>query len=376
MEFLQGVGSFTIGTIVPFLFILTLVVFFHELGHFLVARWNGVAVKIFSVGFGRELIGFTDRKGTRWRVSAIPLGGYVRFVGDENAASATGREAITQLDEEQLKTAFISQPVGRRAAIVAAGPIANFILAIVLFAVLYSFFGQPSFPAVVDAVLPESPAAEAGFQPGDRVLAIDGAEIDDFTAFQRIVSLSADRELRVLIDRGGTRVELLVTPRSEETEDRFGNVYRRGLIGIQQNLEEGELTIRYLSVPEALLRGVDETWFVISETVRFVGRLVVGRESLDQLGGPITVARYAGEAASIGFASLLALAAYISVSIGFINLLPIPLLDGGHLLFFGLEAARRRPLSEHAQEITYRIGLVLVLALMVVAFTNDIIRLS
>ena len=375
MEFLQSIGSFTFGMIVPFLFILTLVVFVHVFGHFIVARWNGVAVKVFSIGFGPELFGFNDRKGTRWRISAIPLGGYVRFLGDENAASVAGREALEQLGEEERKVAFAAQPVGPRAAIVAAGPIANFVLGIAIFAVLFAFFGREVLPPVVDEVQQGSPAEVAGFEPGDVIVAVGGSAIDYFDDFRRVVTLSAGQELSVLVERGGEQLELFVTPFSEETADPLGGVYRRGMIGIQQTIEDGEYSTVYLSIPLAIVAGADETWFIITQTIRFVGRLFVGRESLDQISGPITVARYAGEAASVSFGTLLALAAYLSVSIGFINLLPIPLLDGGHLLFFGLEAVRRRPVGERAQEIGIRIGLVLVLLLMVVAIGNDIARL-
>lgn len=375
MEMLQGLGDFTIGLIIPFLFILTLVVFVHELGHFAVARWNGVTVKVFSVGFGRELVGFTDSKGTRWRLSIIPLGGYVRFLGDENAASSAGREALSNLNENEQRTAFATQSVGARAAIVAAGPIANFVLGVLIFAFIAAVIGRTVIPADVDGIVPDSPAQEAGFEIGDRVIAVDGAEINSFEDLRRIVSLSAGEELLVVVDRDGTPVELTVTPAAEEADDGLGGTYRRGLIGIQQNLDEGEETLEILPVPQALWRGVEETTFIITQTVSYFGRLIVGQESIDQLGGPITVARYAEQAASVSFWTLVALAGYLSVSIGFINLLPIPLLDGGHLLFFGIEALRRKPLGDRAQEIGLRIGLTLVLMLMVVALTNDLVRL-
>jgi regulator of sigma E protease len=375
VEFLERFGSFTVEWILPFLFVLTLVVFFHELGHFLVARWNGVAVKVFSVGFGPEILGFTDRKGTRWKISWIPLGGYVRFVGDENVASAAGREALAKLSEEERKTAFVAKPVGARAAIVAAGPLANFILAIVIYACLFMFAGQAVTAPQVDEVQPDTPAAEAGFQPGDLVVSINGTAIETFTDFQRFVSVRGGETLTVTVERDGQPLVLTVTPAIQESPDGFGGVYRRGQIGIQRNIGPDDLTIQYLSLPEAIGAAVDEVWFVISQTVRYAGRIVTGREPPDQLGGPITVARVAGDAASISFIALVALAAGLSVSIGFVNLLPIPLLDGGHLLFFAIEAIRRRPLGDQAQEVGFRLGFVVVLGLILFVLALDLTRI-
>lgn len=374
MEFLQGIGSFTTGLIVPTLFILTLVVFVHELGHFLVARWCGVTVKVFSIGFGPELAGFTDKKGTRWRISAIPLGGYVRFLGDENAASAAGREAIAKLSDEERKTAFATQSLARRAAVVAAGPFANFALGVAIFAIVAAVAGRAMLPAEIDEVLADSPAAAAGFEPGDRVVAIDGNAIESFEDFQRIVGTSNGRELDVTVVRDGERLVIPVAAERAEIENPIGDPMRTWRIGIQQTVEEGEMQTVRLPVPEAIAQGFEDTGFIISQTLGYFGRLIVGQESLDQLGGPITVARYAQEAADVGFWSLIGLAGLLSVSIGFINLLPIPLLDGGHLLFFGLEAIRRRPVAESTQEVGLRIGLLLILALMVVAFVNDFSR--
>ena len=375
MGFLGDLGGFTVQWVLPFLFVLTIVVFFHELGHFLVARWNGVTVKVFSVGFGREIAGFTDSKGTRWKLSWIPLGGYVRFLGDENVASATGRGAIAELSEEDLKTAFVAQSVGARAAIVAAGPIANFILATVIFAGLFMFAGQPVSAPQIDAVLPDTPAAEAGFEAGDLVVSINSTPIETFSDFQRLISVSGGQNLAVTVEREGRLFELSVTPAIQESPDGFGGVYRRGQIGVTANIDPDEVTIQYLPLPEAVGAAVSEVWFVISQTVRYVGRIVTGREPPDQLGGPITVARVAGDAASIGFVALIALAAGLSVSIGFINLLPIPLLDGGHLLFFAIEAIRRRPLGDQAQEMGFRLGFVIVLGLILFVLTLDLTRI-
>ena len=376
MSFLQSIGDFTIGLIIPFLFVLTLIVFVHEMGHFLVARWNGVTVKVFSVGFGPELLGYTDRRGTRWKLSVIPLGGYVRFLGDENVASAEGREAVGQLSDLERETAFVTQSVGRRAAIVAAGPIANFILAILIFAFLYSVVGRDVMPPIVSDVVIGSPAEGAGFEAGDLIVAANDSPIETIADLQRVVSTRAGQELVVRVNRTGTLLDIPVTPAMIETEDGFGGVYRRGQIGIESHYDPDAITRSYTPFPQSVWEGAGETWFVVSQTVRYLGRVVSAQEAPDQLGGPITVARVAERAASVGFVSLLALAAYLSVSVGFVNLLPIPLLDGGHLAFYAAERLRGRPLGDRAQEIGYRVGFALVLSLIVLVSVLDISRLA
>ncbi len=376
MSFLEGIGGFAFGLVIPFLFVLTLIVFVHEMGHFLVARWNGVTVKVFSIGFGPELIGFTDRRGTRWRISAIPLGGYVRFLGDENVASAEGREAIDKLSTVERETAFVTQPVGRRAAIVAAGPIANFILAIIIFAFLYGVVGRDGLVPVVDDVLPDMPAAEAGFETGDLIIAVNGVAIDTFADLQRQVGTRAGDQVIVRVERDGAELDLAVTPALVETDDGFGGVYRRGQIGITTTADPEAITRYYTPFPQSVFEGVSETWYVISQTLGYIGRIITAQEPPDQLGGPITVARVAEEAASVGFVALLALAAYLSVSVGFVNLLPIPMLDGGHLAFYAIEKIRGRPLGDRAQEVGYRIGLVLVLSLILLVLALDLGRLA
>src|SRR5437763_2385524 len=228
-------GHGLIGYIIPFLFVLTIVVFFHELGHFLVARWAGVKVLVFSIGFGPELVGFNDRHGTRWKISAIPLGGYVKFFGDENAAGVPDRAALAGMSEEERQQSFIHQPVGRRAAIVVAGPLANFLLAIAIFASLFAIFGKPSTSPRVDAVQPGSAAEAAGFKPGDLVLSINGRAIESFSDMQRIVSTSAGESLVFEIDRAATHLALKATPALKEITDRFGNVHRQGILGITRS---------------------------------------------------------------------------------------------------------------------------------------------
>jgi regulator of sigma E protease len=365
-----------IGYIIPFLFVLTIVVFFHELGHFLVARWAGVRVLTFSLGFGPELAGFNDRHGTRWKVSAIPLGGYVKFFGDESEASTPSSDVLANMTEEERAGSFHHKKVGPRAAIVAAGPIANFILAIVIFTGLFTFYGKPNTSARVDKVEAGSAAAAAGFEVGDVVTAIDGDTIGSFSDMQRIVGVRAGEALTFTIKRGDATLQLHGTPELREMKDGFGNVHRLGVLGITRATSPGDVTTERVDPATALWLGVKETWFVIDRTMAYVGGLFTGREAADQVGGPLRIAQLSGQVATIGLAALVQFAAALSISIGLLNLFPVPLLDGGHLLFYAVEAVRGRPLSDRAQEMGFRIGLGLVLMLMVFATYNDILHLA
>lgn len=370
----QGVGSLwsILAVLVPFLFVLTVVVFIHELGHFLVARWCGVKVKAFSIGFGREIYGFYDRHGTRWKIAWIPLGGYVKFLDDENSASVPSRDALEHMSASEREGAFQTKSLPRRAAIVAAGPIANFLLAIAIFAITFTFVGVHVTAPRVDELVADGPAAAAGFKPGDLILRIDDQAVETFADMQRIVSASADRPLTFDVDRGGTTVRLTATPARREISDRFGNKLRVGVIGIKRNATQQDWEYKRYGPIQSLGLGVRETYFIISRTLSYLQDVVMGRESADQLGGPIRIAEVSGQVASVGFVPLLNLTAVLSVSIGLINLFPIPLLDGGHLLFYLIEGVRRRPLSERTQEIGFRIGLAVVLMLMMFATWNDL----
>ena len=375
MSSISTLGWGVVGYVIPFLFVLTVVVFFHELGHFLVARWNGVRVLVFSIGFGPELFGFNDRHGTRWKLSAIPLGGYVKFFGDENAASVPDHEAAAAMNSAERKQSFVHQPVGPRAAIVVAGPLANFVLAIAIFAGLFMLFGKQSTAARVESIQPESAAAAAGFQPGDLVVSINGRSIDSFSEMQQIVSTSAGETLTIEVERGGTRVTLKAVPALKEVKDNFGNIHRMGVLGISRSIAPSELKMEPVGPATAVWLGIKETWNIVETTLTYVGRIVVGRDNADQLGGPIMIAQVSGQVATLGVAAIMHFVAVLSVSIGLLNLFPVPLLDGGHLLFYALEFVRGRPLSERAQEIGFRIGFALVAALMVFATKNDIFRL-
>lgn len=363
-------------TLISFLVVLTVVVFIHEFGHFWVGRLCGVGVTAFSIGFGRELIGWTDRRGTRWKLAAIPLGGYVKFVGDLNAASVPDQDQLDQMPADQRAISFPHQNVAKRAAIVAAGPIANFILAIAIFAGFNYFNGRQVLEAQIEAVQPGSAAEAAGFQAKDRIVAIDGRQIDTFADMQLIVSSSAGEPLTFTVVRAGQTVDLVATPKFVERTSPFGK-QRIGLLGVEASKDPAAIKRVSYTAWGALKAGVVETWNLVERTLNFIRRLVMGWESADQLSGPIGIARASGTAFDVGGVySLVSLIGFMSVSIGLINLFPIPLLDGGHLLFYAIEAVRGRPLSEKAQEIGFRIGFALVAMLMLFATWNDLVNLG
>ena len=354
-----------------FLFVLTVVIFVHELGHFLVARWCKVRVKTFSLGFGKEIFGFEDRYGTRWRFAWIPLGGYVKFLDDENSASVPSRDALQRMSAAEREGAFQTKPLPSRVAIVAAGPIANFILAIVVFALTFTFVGVNVTAPRVDELVPDGAAAKAGFQVGDLIVAIDGQPIEAFADMQRIVSGSADREVAFEVNRGGQIVALKAIPDRREIADRFGNKLRVGVIGIKRNAAQQDLVLKQYGPVEATGMAVRETYFIVTRTLGYLYDVATRRESGDQLGGVFRIADISGQVATLGFLALIQLTAVLSVSIGLINLFPIPLLDGGHLMFYAIEAIRGRPLSERAQEVGLRIGLAIVLLLLVYTTYQD-----
>lgn len=362
---------------VAFLFVLTIVVFVHEFGHFWVGRRCGVGVKAFSIGFGRELFGWYDRHGTRWKLSAVPLGGYVKFVGDMNGASVPDDAALAGMSAAERAVSFHHQPLWKRAAIVAAGPVANFILAILVFAAITYTNGRQVLIPRVETVQAGSPAEAAGFRAGDIVVAIDGREITSFTELQRTVSTSGGDLLVFVVDRGGERLTLTATPIAREVEVPGFGKQRMGVLGIQGSRNPADAShVRYGALDSVGI-GVSETWNVVERTMNYLGKLVSGRESPQQLSGPIGIMRVSGEVASSGgIGPLVGLVAVLSVSIGLLNLFPVPLLDGGHLLFYAVEAARGRPLSERAQEIGFGIGLALVVMLMLFATWNDIVHLG
>lgn len=372
MESLLTLASWIWQYGIVFLLVLTLVVFVHELGHFLVARWCGVTVKAFSIGFGPEIAGFYDKHGTRWRFAWIPLGGYVKFVDDENAASKPSPEALSRMSPAERAGSFHAKPVSQRAAVVAAGPIANFLLAIALYAGLNAFVGIRIMPAYVDAVVPDMPAAQAGFQPGDRILQIDSKAIESFDDLQRIVGVSAGQELTFIVERGSEKLTLKATPAVDEKRDTFGRTFRRGLIGIQRSVSPDKVQTLSVGPIEALSRGISETYGNITATLSGIGDMLTRRQSSEQMGGPLMMAEVTAKVAELGIEPMLRWIAFISANIGFLNLLPIPVLDGGHLLFYGYEAVARKPLNQRLQMAGFQFGLVVLMMLMAFVFYNDI----
>jgi len=370
MAVIQHLWDF-VGYLVPFVFVLSVVVFFHELGHFLVGRWCGVQVDAFSLGFGPELFHFTDSKGTRWRLALLPLGGYVKFHGDANGASMSTAEQVAAMSEGDRKISFFTQTVWKRMAIVVAGPVANFILAVVIFAGVNMVFGRSLLTPRIDQLRAGDAAEAAGFQRGDLIVSIDDKPIDSWAAMQRIVQVSPGIALKFVVQRGDKDVAIDVTPNLQVQKGPFGST-RVGIVGMTPfAAKEDFKTVTYGPV-DAVRLGLDETGYVLTRTVGYIGGLFVGRESLDNMNGPIGTGYIAGEVAKVGFSALMSLAAVLSISIGLINLFPIPLLDGGHLMYFVIEALKGRPLSERAQELGFRFGLAFVGALMLFATFNDI----
>ena len=375
-EFLHALASpqgLVIGTLVPFLFVLTVVVFVHEMGHYLVGRWCGIGVQAFSVGFGPELLGFNDRRGTRWKLCAIPLGGYVKFVGDMSVTSSQpGQEDIDALSDAERRVAFHTQPVWKRAATVFAGPLFNFLLTIAVFTVLFMAYGRYVAEPVVAAVTADSPAERAGIQPGDRFVSVDGQKVESFADVQRLVSGRAGDTIDFVLLRDGRDVAVSAAPQLMEQEDALGNKIKIAILGVVSNQQSGQPRLVTYGPGAALVAATDETWHVVERTGQFLTRFVAGREDKCQLGGPVKIAGMAGQAAKLGFEWLVQLVALLSVGIGILNLLPIPPLDGGHLVFYGVEAVIGRPVSERVMEALYRAGMMLVLAFMVFVFWNDL----
>jgi regulator of sigma E protease len=364
---LSGGNPGFLWTILSFLLVIGPLIFVHELGHYFVGRWFGVKADVFSIGFGREIAGWTDKRGTRWKVAWLPLGGYVKFAGDMNPASQPSDEWLSMPAEERART-FQSKSVWKRFLIVAAGPITNFLAAILIFIGFILAFGEPRTPPVIGAVEPGSAAAEAGLRAGDRIVSIGGSRIDRFEDVSRHVVLRPGESLRIEVERGGRSGEVIATPKAKIERDRFGNEFKKGQLGVNST----EPVMETASLPQAVSGALGMTWTVVSTTVEGLGQIITGRRSVDELGGPLKIAKFSGEQASMGIVPFLWFLAVISINLGFINLLPIPMLDGGHLLFYAVEGIRRRPLRPEAQEWAFRTGLIALLGLMIFVTFNDL----
>ena len=362
-----------LSSIVPFLIVLTVIVFVHEMGHYLVARWNGIAIQTFSIGFGPELFGFNDRYGTRWRLSAIPLGGYVRFVGDMNATSATpDMDVIANASPDLAPRLFVNKNVWQRIAVAAAGPVANVIFTFLVLYALLLGYGRYTIPPVIGTVVAGGVADKAGLVAGDKVVSVDGYTVSGFEDFQRLISTSPQRSVTITIERQGADKTLTLTPEAAESPDAFGTVHRIGRIGVSREVSPSDVTLYRPNAAEAVGMTVEEIHFIIDRTVAFVGDFFVGRGDVKELGGPVKVAKVSGEVATQGVVALINLMALLSLNIGIFNLLPVPMLDGGHLLYFFIEAVRGRPLSQRVQELGFRFGLALVFTLTIFTLYNDI----
>ncbi len=372
MDFLNFI-QLPFGYLLPFIVALTIIVFIHELGHFLVARWCGVTVEVFSIGFGREIYSWNDRHGTHWKICWLPLGGYVKFEGDANATSLP--QALPSAAAVRSPGNFHGKPIWQRAAVVAAGPIANFILAIVIFASVFMFVGVPMNEPRVENVIAGSAAEKAGIKRGDLFTAVDGQKIETFTDLQQAIWTRGGEQLTVVIDRQGTLLNLELVPDIKTESDGFGGTIRIGLLGVQRAADSGDSKVQRLSPLAAIAKGADETWRIISITFKYLGKLIAGNESSSQIGGPISIAKGAADAASSGVLRFATYVAFLSVSVGLINLFPIPMLDGGHLVYYAIETVLGKPLGQQAQEWGFRVGLSLVVMLMAFGFWNDLTRL-
>ena len=351
--------------LVAFVCALGPLVFFHELGHYLVARLFRIPAETFSIGFGREILGWTDRQGTRWKVAWLPLGGFVKFVGDMGPVS--NPDDLDKIPPHLRERAFQVRPVWQRFLVVLAGPMANFLLAILIFAAFFSLAGTPRTNAVGE-IVPQSAAAVAGIEAGDRIISIAGRPTPTFDDVSTVVLLRPNETVPIEIERGGQIRKLIVNLRSAELADATGRQMRAGVLGIRSTTKIGEPVPVYEAVPMA----VDQTVRMTRSIVDGLVQLVRGQVSVKQLGGPITIARVAGQGAELGLFPFIGLLALLSINLGFINLLPVPMLDGGHLFFYAVEAVRRRPLSAQALEWAFRGGLAVILALVVFTTINDL----
>lgn len=366
MEVLSGIAH----NLVWFLVILTIVVYFHELGHYSVARLCGVRVETFSIGFGKEIIGYTAKSGTRWKIGIIPLGGYVKFFGDIGPASKKDFAADQNMSVEDQEVSFHYKSLKQKFAIVVAGPMANFLLAVVILSTIFVAFGRPHTPPIVDSVMAESAAAEAGLLVGDRIIQIDQRRIERFEEIRDIVLFKPGESLKLLVIREGETLQIHATPSVSEEIDKLGNTHRVGRLGLMFSGRE----YKKLGIGSAIMASFTETYFQIQQIMGGLGQIISGTRSAKELGGPLLIAQMSGEVAANGPLSFFDFIVRLSVMLGLINLFPIPLLDGGHLLFYGIEAVRGRPLGERSQEYGYFVGLAFIVSLMVLTTINDFSR--
>ena len=359
--------------IVPFIILITIVVFIHEYGHYYFAKKYGVGITDFSIGFGKEIFGWNDKSGTRWKICWIPLGGYVKFFGDRNVFSESEQlEVINKYKKEDREKLFILKPLYQRAIIVAAGPAANFVLAILIFIVINLIAGKDMTPAVIHEVQKDSPAFVAGMQNGDKILAIDNNKVESILQVSTFINSSTSEIIEFLIERNNQEISLLVKPDLVDGKDAFGNSIKKRMIGIKLSPLNNEYNKQPLGPSKAIYYSLKEVWFVTITSLNYLGAMIVGSADTSQLGGPIKIAKITGQVAEYGIIPFFSIMAYISISLGLINLFPIPMLDGGHLMFYLIEKILGRPLSQKTQEGFFRIGLFLLFSLMFFVTFNDL----
>ena len=359
--------------LIPFLILITIVVFIHEYGHYYFAKKFGVGITDFSIGFGKEIFGWCDKSGTRWKICWIPLGGYVKFFGDRNVFSqAEQNELINKYSENDRKKLFILKPLLQRSIIVAAGPIANFILALVIFTTINLFVGKDITPAIIADVQSESPAHIAGFKKGDKILSINDHNVESVLEVSTLINTSTSESIEFIVLRTSKKISILVKPKMVSSKDSLGNNVKKRIIGIKLSSLNNDFQRKRLGISSAIYYSFKEVWFVTTTSLHYIGKLITGSGDSSQLGGPIKIAKITGQVAELGIIPFLSIMAYISISLGMINLFPIPMLDGGHLMFYLFEKILGKPLSQKTQEGFFRIGLFLLFSLMFFVTFNDL----
>ena len=359
--------------IIPFLILIMIVVFIHEYGHYYFAKRYGVGVTDFSIGFGKEIFGWNDKSGTRWKVCWIPLGGYVKFFGDRNVFSqAEQQEIINKYSEEDRNKLFILKPLYQRSLIVAAGPLANFLLALLIFTIINMFIGKDLTPAVIEEVQKNSPAFTAGMKKNDKIIYIDKKKVESILEVSTFINLSTSQTIEFVVLRNNQEISLLVKPNLVDGKDALGNSVKKRMVGIKLSPFNNEFKKQPLGPTKAIYYSAKEVWFVTTTSLNYLGKMITGAADSSQLGGPIRIAKVTGQVAEYGFIPFLSIMAYISISLGLVNLFPIPMLDGGHLMFYFFEKILGRPLSQKVQEGFFRIGLFLLFSLMFFVTFNDL----
>ena len=363
--------------IIPFIVLILIVVFIHEYGHYYFAKRYGVGITDFSIGFGKEIFGWNDKSGTRWKICWIPLGGYVKFFGDRNVYSqADHKEILKKYSKDEQKKLFILKPLYQRALIVFGGPLANFLLALMIFFSIYTFIGKDFTPAVINEVQKDSPAMVGGLKQDDVILEIDGNEVKSIMDVSKFITMSTEEFIDFRVQRSYDEILLKIKPDMVLGEDNLGNKINKRMVGIKLGAYNNEINHVKLGPAQALLYAANEVYFVSISSLKYIGSMIAGKADTSQLGGPIRIAKISGQVANVGLLAFISMMAYISISLGLVNLFPIPMLDGGHLMFYAFEKVLGRPLSEKTQEVFFRIGLFLLVSLMFFTTFNDLTDLG